>query len=1376
MKRVLLICLVLFASAAFAQNNIENDFGQPVVFRHLNISHGLADNTVSAILQDRKGFMWFGTDKGLNRYDGKNFELFVHNPKDTNSLSENYISALFEDRQGRIWIGTHNNGITIYNPVTQHFKRYEHNANKPESINNGYVAQIYEDSKGRFWICLYGGGLDMFDEKTQTFTHHMWKENDSYCIAGVKCKSIYELSDDKYIVGTFEAGGNIHKDLRNGGGINYFDFRTNRFYTLPMEEALINKRYKGSVRHMHRLVHTIKPDGSGNLWFGTYAGLLRYHITSKSFIGFKFQDDDPQSLSNDIVRSICVLNGKLYLATEGGGLSVLDTTTWKFTNYKNNPRNPNSLSDDFVKYVYKDKSDRIWIGTIGGGINIIDPPKQDFIVYPYSFLKIRPNNRVEDVTIHAMCTDGEGKVLLGGSDGLTVLDTRTNNVKLLQKFRMFNGQKEAAKVQAIYPSVLGHFWVAYINDLWKYYPNKGQLTPYTYTKYSSRIPLNILSLTERNDTSLLANHFGKFSYVFYVNTRKTDSIINGINNIVVKDRNGDLWTSLYLTPGDVIVKIGKDNKVTKQDWRKNGAGYSDETIETMYIDSKNRLWVASNRRLDRFDIDSKESFAYKNIRHLPDSNIHGMTEDGDGNMWFITNYALVKMTTKNEVTTYEPYRDMPVHKPEYKMVYDSYDDAVYFTANEGLVKFHPKRLRDINNVPPIYVTGFKLFNKPVQADSSAFIKRAYHFPHNQNFITINYNVLNYTENVSYNYAYKLEGLNDDWVNVADKQEANFTNLHPGTYVFKVRASTRDGKYMSESLSLTIEIATPWWQSWWFYTASFLAVVISIYSYNRYRTRAFLKRTKLLEKQVEERTVQYKEQKEKAETSERLRQQFLANMSHEIRTPMNAVNSFVNLLIEKEPKPEQVQYLTAISKSSGLLLHIINDVLDISKMDAGKLKIESIPFSLRQTVTDVAETLSVLAKEKGLQLKVTVNDDIPDVIKGDPYRLSQVLLNLCNNSIKFTEKGYVSINVDLINAQQDYIKLSITDTGVGIAPDKLKLLFRDFAQVNISDTRTHGGSGLGLSISKGLVTLMGGSIAAESIPNVGSVFSFTIPMMRADATEVSGTQKAIQQIDGSLLNGLNVLVVDDNEYNRWAVIDTLKLKSDVTISTATNGQQALDMLQTYTFDIVLMDAQMPVMSGIEATKHVRKHFGSNKKDIPIIAMTASVQEAYIRECLDAGMNACVTKPFNAQVLIMEIAVLTGRINGNFGLYNATENRVENNHEDEQTINLADLRAFCDGEEKRMQQYIHLFIKSVPAFCNEMEATLSKKDYEKIKELTHAFRPKLAMMGVREALVIIDKLEVYEIDFTQECNDSILQLLDYIKKAVIELIEYQQQISP
>lgn len=1369
MNRALIICLILIASAAYAQSTDSKSYQLPTVFRHLNRANGLAGNTVSAILQDRNGFIWFGTDKGLNRYDGRNFDLFVRNPNDINSISGNNITALYEDRKGRLWIGTNDNGITIYDPVTEKFKRYEHNDKNPASINTGYVAQIYEDSKGRFWICLYGGGLELFDEAKQRFVHHVWRANDPYSIAGIKCKSIYEISPDKYIVGTFEAGGNLYSDLRASGGINQYDFKTNRFSPLLVGDVLINRKYTGSVRHMTRLVHTIVPDSSGNLWFGTYAGLLRYNIASKTFWGFKAQDDDSLTLSNDIVRSICELNGKLYIGTEGGGLNILDTTTYKFTNYKNNPLNPNSISDDFVKCVYKDRNNRVWIGTIGGGVNIVDPHKQDFIVYPYSFLKIRPNARIEDVTIYAMSAAGAGKVLLGTCDGLTVLDTRANTANLIQKFRTVNGRKEIVKAHAICSSASGDYWVTFSTDIWRYHTQNGSLTEHKYSKYKSREPLSILSLIERDDTSLVASVFGKYNYIVYTNRYKIDTLLNGIKRPFVKDRDGNLWASFYKMPRDLVVKIDKSNKVTKYDWWGIDKEKPSESIESIFLDSKNNLWVATNRRLNKYDIDNDKSISCRRIKNLPDSSIRSITEDGDGNMWFTTNDALVKMTRDNEVTLFEPYKEMPVHKPEYRMMYDDEEDAIYFAANEGLVKFYPKKLIDRNTVPPIYITGFKLFNKAVQADSSALVKRLYHFAYNQNFITINFSVLNYSENVVYNYAYKLDGLNNDWVNVGSKYEANFTNLQPGTYVFKVRASTRDGKYVRESREVTIVIATPWWQSWWFYSACFLFVVAVVYSYNRYRTRAFLKQTKLLESQVAERTSQYKEQKEKAETGERLRQQFLANMSHEIRTPMNAVNSFVHLLMEKDPKPEQMQYLSAITKSSDLLLHIINDVLDLSKMEVGKLQLENISFSLKQVVTSVADTLSVLANEKHLQLTVSISEDVPDTIIGDPYRLSQVLLNLCGNSIKFTDKGRVTISAELSKDDTAGIKFSISDTGIGIPPEKLRLLFKDFAQVNISDTRTHGGTGLGLSISKGLVTLMGGNISAESIPGVGSVFSFTIPLVSADVQEADVVENTARPIDGSVLNGLRILLVDDNEYNRLAVIDTLNLKANVTIDTATNGRQAIDLLQDNSYDIVLMDAQMPVMSGIEATKYIRSKFSAPKNIIPIIAMTASVQQAFIQDCLDSGMNVCVVKPFNTQTLIREMAILTGRLNINPVSSDTIAYNKERSISGE-VVDLSGLVEFCESNEHRMQQYISLYLKGIAAFCDDIEFAVSENDYTTIKELTHAFRPKWSMMGMKRALTIADRLEVNEEGFTPACKDDIQQLLNDVRTSVVELEKF------
>lgn len=405
-----------------------------------------------------------------------------------------------------------------------------------------------------------------------------------------------------------------------------------------------------------------------------------------------------------------------------------------------------------------------------------------------------------------------------------------------------------------------------------------------------------------------------------------------------------------------------------------------------------------------------------------------------------------------------------------------------------------------------------------------------------------------------------------------------------------------------------------------------------------------------------------QQRMRAEQSERFKQQFLANMSHEIRTPMNAVLGMTNLLIDKAPRPDQHEYLDGIQKSSDTLLHIINDILDLSKIEEGKMELEKIDFSIHDLVDQVRQTLNYKAEEKGLHLVTDVDQHIPGVLVGDPTRLNQVLMNLAGNAIKFTERGSVTIQVrseelEVSSSQSAVgsphlamggtqssvrsITFKVIDTGIGIPKDKLEAVFESFSQAHVSDARKFGGTGLGLSISKQLVELMGGKIQIETQEGLGTTFSFSIPM-------VVGSQKGLHsskssgQIDGTLLNGLRILIVDDNEYNRIVAHDSLKLKADVSITLATNGNEALTLLSEQDFDVVLMDVQMPEMDGYEATRQIRDpHSSVRNHHIPVIALTASVIRSDLDKCREAGMDDYVPKPFKMSQLIPGIAKAVGK---------------------------------------------------------------------------------------------------------------------------------------
>ncbi len=376
-------------------------------------------------------------------------------------------------------------------------------------------------------------------------------------------------------------------------------------------------------------------------------------------------------------------------------------------------------------------------------------------------------------------------------------------------------------------------------------------------------------------------------------------------------------------------------------------------------------------------------------------------------------------------------------------------------------------------------------------------------------------------------------------------------------------------------------------------------------------------------------------------SKKHEQQFLANMSHEIRTPMNVVIGMTNLLLKNNPEENQLKYLRAIKDSSDNLLVIINDILDLSKIEAGKISMETIPLSIREVMNLVDVALRVKSEEKGLEFKVTVEEKVPDTVLGDPVRLNQVLVNLAGNAIKFTSEGMVTVSCTLESEKDDTCRLrfDVTDTGIGIPEDKVNSVFEKFTQASGDTTRKFGGTGLGLTISKQLVEHHGGTISVTSKYGEGSVFSFVIPYPVATEADKNDLSEKIDPDSLGALSGKKILLVDDNPFNRVVAADTIHAYvKGVQIDEATNGREALDMIIKEPYNLVIMDVQMPEMDGFEATRRIRADLDAPKSQTPVLAMTASVMQEEVDKCLDAGMNAFITKPFNPDDLIRQISKL------------------------------------------------------------------------------------------------------------------------------------------
>ncbi|MFT3935410.1 MAG: ATP-binding protein [Chitinophagaceae bacterium] len=507
-----------------------------------------------------------------------------------------------------------------------------------------------------------------------------------------------------------------------------------------------------------------------------------------------------------------------------------------------------------------------------------------------------------------------------------------------------------------------------------------------------------------------------------------------------------------------------------------------------------------------------------------------------------------------------------------------------------------------------------------------------------------------------------------------------------------------------------------------------------------------------------------EAKLQAEKSAQAKEIFLANMSHEIRTPMNAILGMSQQLNKTTLNSRQSLFLDAIHNSAEHLLVIINDILDISKIEAGKLNLEHIGFNIDSLVKGAVQVMQHKAEEKGLVLDTIIDEHIYQVLLGDPHRFKQVLLNMMSNSIKFTEKGAIRITCKLKAQTHDsqLLQVTITDTGIGMDEHFMSQLFTKFSQEDDSVARKYGGTGLGMSICKKLIELMNGSIEVTSVKNCGTSISFTLPFVKGQEADLP--EKENLSFDSSLLKGCRILLVEDNEMNRL-VATTVLSHYEINFKEAVNGEEAVKLLQQEQFDLVLMDVQMPIMNGLEATRIIREQIS---KTLPIIALTANAIKGESDKCIEAGMNAYVSKPFEEAQLVRTIGSLLGK-----EIKTNSEKQPTQPAEDK-LFDLELLHKLSHGDEKFVTKVISLFIKTAPVSLSEMKKALHCKDFAKIKSVAHSMKPSIDSLGIASMKTKIREIESFP--FTETPTENLHKLIEESDEIIASVIvSFQKQFA-
>ena len=1267
LKRACFLCFIVMQTSLFSQG-IENN----IRFEHLTSADGLSTVTVRDIIQDQYGFMWFATTQGLNKYDGHKISVFNNDPLNPNSISDNNIKSLYEDKQGVLWAGSRNNGLNKYDRNTNTFIRYIHSPEDNKSISGSYILVIFEDSSGTFWVGT-DKGLNKMDRENGTFKSYQHHPENKKSIAGNQVIDIHEDKSGQLWVATSKGLSRYNRSDES------FTSYTNN----PDNSNSISNSF----------AYTIHSDSDKNiLWIGTVNGLNKFNKKENTFTSYLF---DPLHKKNNKIYKITEDSyGNFWVSIRGKGLALFNKYTETFTTVKQQSNATYNLQGDIVSEIYEDRSKVIWIGTTSGGINIYKPHNVGFIKHDS---KTTANN-VGVVT--SIIEDSEGGLWVSKMIKQVLHISASGKTTKYIQFKKNNEDYVPNYITSVFEDAKQNIWLATSNGIYKL-DKKTNLFIYEPIHFENT---NLSSfdafkfIKGQNESLWIGSKIGLIHYntntknavLYSHNPEDEHTISSNLAYNVFEDSSGTLWVGtdkgLNAFNQDTQVFTHYENDID------NSKTISTNTISCVFEDQTGQLWIGTSNGLNRFNR-KENTFEHFNFsQNLADNTIYSILQDTKNNLWLCSTKSIYRFNLETKAFKNFNKKDgIPVTEFYENSGMMDKNGHFYFGELNGYLEINPDLVEDNKIHPKIGLVDFKLSNKSVSIENDSIKSSAKNFYLEKDIsvtdtITLSYlNKIFSFEFVSLDflspknnqYAYNMLGFDENWTYTnSENRTATFTNLNPGTYTFNVKGSNNDGLWNEDLKSVVVIITPPWWKTNWAYALYIIGSLSLLFGFIQWRAQKLKRDKKMLLEKVnvktkdladknsllDEQNLQLQDQATKLQELDKIKASFFANISHEFRTPLTVITGLANKHISNNENDANTQDSQTIKRNAHRLLQLINQLLDLSKLENSQVKLNILKTDILQFTKKVILLYESLAKDK--QIKVFFNEEILSKslptkkinLYFDKEKMQKIITNLISNAIKFTpNNGEINMSVKALNSnkKKPHVSIEISNTGSEIPKDKLPYIFDRFYQAGDINTSETEGTGIGLALVKELVELHNGTVKVKN-NSTETTFILNFPydkkLLQNNSTiqehnvvepikenKIISNQKTTSETEGDKALDekgsakLELLIVEDNPDLRDYISSLLV--QDYSVKQAVNGLEGLEMARNSVPDLIISDVMMPKMDGYELCDKLKTD--ETTDHIPIILLTAKASQDSKLEGLETGADAYLTKPFDEKELKIRV---------------------------------------------------------------------------------------------------------------------------------------------